>query len=261
MRKYKWMAVCAMTPALHGWGPEGHSLVARLAEMQLTPAARTRVVAILGPGKTLASIASWADEVRRARPETGSWHYVDIPIDERHLNMDRDCPKGDCVLARIVLFRQILGDPAAIDTEREEALKFLVHFIADMHQPLHCANNDDKGGNSVRLMFQDRPTNLHSLWDSGMLARLGTEDQLFPELSKAAERRAGKWSKGGVEDWAEEAHKAAQKLVYGRLPKSATLDQPLVIAKAYQEPAHALIREQLIKAGDRLARVLNETLE
>src|SRR5689334_14672482 len=84
-------------PAL-AWGPEGHSLIARIAEAQLKPAVHARVVAILGPGKTMSSVASWADEVRRARPDTGPWHYVDIPIGQQHLNMERDCPKGACIV-------------------------------------------------------------------------------------------------------------------------------------------------------------------
>jgi hypothetical protein len=232
-----------------------------MTEAQLTPAARQRVAAILGPGKTLPSIASWADEIRRRRPETGDWHFVDIPIDQPHLNMDRDCPKGNCVLGRIVWFRQIVADPAATPVEREEALKFLVHFIGDMHQPLHCANNDDRGGNSVRLVFRDRPTNLHSLWDSGILGRLGSEEQILPELSKDAARHARKWSKGDVQDWAEQSHKVAQKLVYGKLPKPAAAQTPAVIAVAYEKRADPLIRQQLEKAAARLARVLNETLQ
>lgn len=89
------------------WGPEGHSLIARIADAQLTPAARARVAAILAPGQTMASIASWADEVRRSRPDSAPWHYVDIPIDQPHLDMARDCPKGDCIIAKIADVRNL----------------------------------------------------------------------------------------------------------------------------------------------------------
>src|SRR5690242_5440471 len=98
-RKVACVVLLAASPAF-GWGVEGHNLIARIAEAQLTPAARGRVAAILGPGVSLASIASWPDEIRRTRSETANWHFVDIPITVSHLNMERDCPAGDCVLAR-----------------------------------------------------------------------------------------------------------------------------------------------------------------
>ena len=98
---------------------------------------------------------------------------------------------------------------------------FLVHFVGDMHQPLHCSDNKDKGGNDVKLDFFGRTSNLHSVWDSGLLGRMGQEDALFAQFSKdLTEKRARKWGKGTVYTWAEQSHKAAQKVVYGKLPKS-----------------------------------------
>ena len=114
------------------------------------------------------------DQIRRDRAATGPWHYVDIPIDKPHLDMARDCPKGDCVIAKIEEFQKVVVDPAATPVQRKEALMFLVHFVGDMHQPLHCSDNKDKGGNDVKLDFFGRPSNLHSVWDSGLLGRIGT---------------------------------------------------------------------------------------
>lgn len=242
-----------------GWGPEGHSLVARIAETQLTPATRARVAEILGPNTSMASIASWADEVRRARPQTANWHFIDIPISKAHLDMARDCPGGDCVIAEIERLEKSLRDPALAPAERREALMFLIHFVGDMHQPLHCSDNGDKGGNGVNVELAGRRMNLHSLWDSGLLSRMGAEDQLFPALSAASARHARSWSKGPVEDWAEQAHKASQKIVYGRLPKTAE-GATAVISPAYERAADPLIRLQIEKAGARLAGVLNQTL-
>jgi hypothetical protein len=241
------------------WGPEGHSLVARIAHAQLTPAARARVDAILGPNTTMVSIASWADEVRRSRADTAPWHFIDIPIDKPHLDMARDCPKGDCVIGKIEQFRKALNDAAITPAERREDLMFLIHFIGDMHQPLHCADNKDKGGNDVPVEFFGRRTNLHSVWDSGLLGRMGTEDRIFGRLLTASSDHARKWSKGTVEDWAEEAHKAAQKVVYGRLVK-VPAGVPVPIDAAYEKKADPLIREQIEKAGARLAAVLNAAL-
>src|SRR5579872_6387525 len=111
MRKALAALLACSTLPMYGWGPVGHSLVARIADAQLTDAARARVAEILGPGVTMASIASWPDQVRRQRSNTAPWHYIDIPIDKPHIDMVRDCPKGDCVVAQIAADRAVLADP------------------------------------------------------------------------------------------------------------------------------------------------------
>ena len=105
MRRLAMIAWMAGSMPVFGWGPEGHSLVARIAEAQLTEAVRARVAEILGAGKTMSSVASWADAIRNDRRETYNWHFIDIPIDKPHLDMARDCAKGDCVLAVIPRLR------------------------------------------------------------------------------------------------------------------------------------------------------------
>jgi hypothetical protein len=222
----------------------------------------------------MASVSSWADRVRNSRPETGPWHYIDIPIDKRHLDMNRDCAKGDCVVAKIEELRAVLKDPAAPQEKRREALMFIIHFVGDMHQPLHCSNNNDHGGNDVRVVFNDRPGKLHGLWDGLLLSQMGTEDALFPRLTAEAERHRKKWAKGTVEQWADQIHKSAQKVVYGKLPKTAKalpaanaafpnppLAAPVAITPAYERAADPLIATELEKAGVRLAAVLNSTLQ
>jgi nuclease S1 len=257
MRKFACIALAAVCPSAFGWGVEGHALIVRIAEPQLTARARAQIAAILGPGRTLVSVASWADDVRRSRPETGPWHYVDIPISRPHLDMARDCPKGECVIAKIEDFERVVANQSAPAAERREALMFLVHFVGDMHQPLHSADNQDKGGNNVQVQFADRRLNLHSLWDTALLARMGAEDQLAAAWTRDAAKHFRKWSKGSVEDWAEQSHRAAQKVVYGKLPAGT----PALLGAAYESPADALVRLQIEKAGVRLAQVLNETLQ
>lgn len=252
--------LCAALP-IYAWGPEGHDLIARIAEAQLTPAVHAKVVAILGPGVSMASVSSWADSIRRDRAETGPWHYIDIPIDKPHRDMARDCPKGDCVIQKIEDFEAILRDPNAPATQRREALMFLIHFIGDMHQPLHSSDDNDKGGNDKHVVFDGRNTNLHSLWDGGLLGKMGKEDDLFTPWSADAARHARKWSKGSVEDWAEQCHKVSVKIVYGKLPKTADKTKPYTIDAAYVQKADPLIKEQIEKAGDRLARALNENVK
>jgi hypothetical protein len=246
------------------WGPEGHDLVARIAQAQLSAKVRAKVDAILGPGATIVSISSWADSIRRERAETAPWHFIDIPIDQPHLDMARDCPKGGCVIQAIATFRAALKDAATPPSQRKEALMFLVHFIGDMHQPLHCSDNKDKGGNEVHVILDGRQTNLHSAWDSGMLGRMGKEDELYPGLLKEAKKNRRKWSQGTVESWAEEAHQASIDVTYGKLPVKPVPGPnptPIRLDAAYERAADPLIRTQIEKAGDRLARVLNEALK
>jgi hypothetical protein len=271
MRKLLVSLLCGCLPAF-SWGVEGHSLIARIAWAQLTPAVQVRVSEILGPNVSIQSIASWADQVRNQRRETGPWHYIDIPIDKPHLDMTRDCPKGECVLAKIEDFRKALKDPATAPLQRREALMFVVHFVGDMHQPLHCADNADQGGNKVLVKFGnrggDRPYNLHSLWDSGLLdampkmptGAVPKEELLLPQYSLESARHAKKWSKGTVEDWAEQIHKIAQKVTYGKLPKVAA-GAPEPIGPEYESKADDVIRIQIEEAGARLAHVLNEALQ
>jgi hypothetical protein len=260
MRTYRLLALfCAGLPAL-AWGPEGHALVARIAEAQLTPEAWARVAEILGPGSTMASVSSWPDEIRHGRPQTAPWHYVDIPIDKPGLDMARDCPNGNCVIGAIAAMRAKLRDPAIPADQRREALMFIIHFIGDMHQPLHSSNNGDHGGNDVHIVFQSQPGNLHGLWDGGLLARMGKQDDLFARLSAASARRRKKLAKGTVSDWAEQAHKLAQQMVYGKLPQAAP-GAPLMIGADYERQAGAVIELQIERAGARLAAALNLDLQ
>jgi hypothetical protein len=246
------------------WGPEGHQIISELAAKFLAPAARTRVAALLEPGQTLASISSWADDVRQERPETAHWHYIDIPIGSPSLNMARDCPQRDCVVAKIEDFEHILQARSGTLESRREALMFLTHFIEDLHQPLHCADNKDRGGNDVAVEFLGEPSNLHSLWDSGLLARMGPEDQLLQSLSsELTPSTVGKLSRGTVKDWAEESHHIGTIVVYGRLPNAGHISQesPLKLGEAYEREAGPVIRLQLERAAARLARTLNTILK
>jgi len=259
MRKLAALFLVANPIALLAWGTQGHTLVVRIAEAQLTPAVRERVAAILGPGRHFITIGSWADDVRRARPQTANWHFINIPVTAPRLDKARDCPSGDCVVAAITRFRKTLRDAATPPEKRAEALMFLAHFIGDMHQPLHCGDKNDRGGNDIQVKLAGRPSNLHSVWDSGLLARMGSDALLFDSISRESARRAKKFRKGTVEQWAEEGHQLARKSVYGKLPKAAP-GSAAVINAAYEKMADVIIREQLAKAGARLAWVLNEAL-
>src|SRR5262249_18312362 len=144
------------------WGPEGHRVVAELARERLQGAARRQIRELLG-NDDLAAISTWADKIRNERPETSGWHFVDIPWNAGSFSSGRDCYRPDshhpssredhhnCVVDRIEIFRRVLADHHASRAAREEALKFLVHFVADLHQPLH-AIGEARGGNQIAIV-------------------------------------------------------------------------------------------------------------
>ena len=171
------------------WGAVGHRLVGHLAADELTPVARAEAARLLAgePNPTLAGVSSWADELRDTDPaqgkRTGRWHYVNL-AENGCAYSDAACAKNDCVVGAITVQTAILTDRARSDAERRDALKFVVHFIGDVHQPLHTAFGRDKGGNDVQVQLAPAisPTgvalgsNLHALWDSGLLKAMRQDE-------------------------------------------------------------------------------------
>jgi hypothetical protein len=260
MRKLAVLFIALSCRSVFGWGNEGHRLVIRIAEGMLSAEARAQVQATLAPGESLADFATWADEVRKVRKETEPWHFVDIPISSMGLDRQRDCPQNNCVIAKIADLRKAWRDPVVSPADRREALLFLIHFVGDMHQPLHCADNNDHGGNDLLVRFLGEQTKLHSLWDSGLLAHMPAEDQLFATLSQAiTPERKAEWSSGTVEQWCNESFRIAQRTVYGLLPPAGNTGQ-VAAGQSYQSMAEPVVELQLEKAGVRLAAVLNESV-
>jgi hypothetical protein len=182
-------AVFALPSDVGAWGCLGHIIVAQIAADQLTDQARGAVDDLLA-GHSLAEVSCWADEVRPARPETRRWHYVDIPRLARSYDPRRDCastPEGDCLIAAIFRSLSTLKHVTRPQEERAEALRFLVHLLGDLHQPLHCADDHDRGGNEVTVTFLDGHQNLHSVWDTGLVSELvRTDPAVIARLREAA---------------------------------------------------------------------------
>ena len=147
---------------LLAWGPKGHQIVGDIARAHLTETARRNIQRLLG-NDDLASIANWADEVRPKRPDANGWHFVDVPKDSNGFSQARDCYQPDekypsskedhhnCVVDRITMFKQVLANRNAPQEDRVEALKFIVHFVGDIHQPLH-AIAEARGGNDIHVV-------------------------------------------------------------------------------------------------------------
>jgi len=262
--------LASFVPAqLVAWGPKGHQIVGDIARSRLTPTTQKNLELLLG-STDLASIANWADEVRPQRPEAYGWHFVDIPKDAAGYSAERDCFRPDpkhentltdhhnCVVDRIEMFSQVLGDPRASREQRLEALKWVVHFIGDLHQPLH-AIDEARGGNDLKIVefgstqCGKYECNLHWAWDSDILEHTGySEAEYVGRLNKLIERQHLEAQAGGtVTDWANESHNEARAIVN---------QKPAVVDDAYYRANIDLINRRLALAGLRLAAVLNKTL-
>jgi hypothetical protein len=247
------------------WGYEGHRVIAEIAEQYLDSATARQIREILALDNaiTLAEVSTWADEIRGQRRETARWHYVNIPIRPpagapAAYDGERDCPGGDCVVAAIERFAATLGDPSAPARERLEALKFVVHFVADLHQPLHAANNDDRGGNGVAVVLAGRPMTLHAMWDWGILEpAVGGDERAYAMrlYHQITHGEVAEWQRGTLIDWANESFAIARTRIYGEA-------QPKAAAPEFTDGSVFLpvVNQQLEKAGVRLAAVLNRAL-
>jgi hypothetical protein len=238
------------------WAPEGHQIVAAIAARELTPNARAQIGALLGgkPDALMILDASWADEIRQQRPETNSWHYVNIELGSRGYDMGRDCPGGDCVVAQIERDAALLSDPRAPAPARKEALLFLIHFVADIHQPLHAADRNDKGGNSTLVRLRGKQLSLHQVWDQDVVTVMGNDsERIAADIARQlTPQQKAQLAKGTPTDWANESFALASTEIYGKLP-SGRINLP----PDYSRRELSVTRLQLARAGLRLAAMLN----
>jgi len=271
------------------WGDEGHEIVGIVADHYLDPAVREKVQALLamdGSGLTadtgIASESTWADRYRdsdrassRTRYlQTREWHYADIELgatglhpacpDDSALPAEVVASQGaphDCIVDKINQFRAELSSARTPAPERLLALQFLLHFVGDLHQPLHAADDRDHGGNEVRVVLAgSRAGNLHQYWDTLFVERLGMNSAavaatLIDDITPAQRRE---WASGSPADWAMQSHALAQTIAYGALPPGH--DGIHVLGASYADAATAAVRLQLERAGVRLAAVLNAAL-
>ncbi len=267
-------AFCLASPAIFadsalGWGQEGHSIIAEIAQTQLTPEAAQAIEGLIGR-RSLASFASWADDIRDARPDSYNWHFVDIPIHSNEYLPSRDCKddvKGDCIVQELARLRN--GLRCSSGAQQVEALKFAVHFVGDVHQPLHTVL-EAHGGNDMPVMLQMRGrkackgeckpaaehTTFHDAWDNGLIQHTVWDWGAYVDLLKDGWLKSAEAKEAGIDggtpaDWAIETHRAAQK-VWNLLPSGQPLDD------SYYDEVAPILDRQLGVAGLRLARFLND---
>jgi hypothetical protein len=298
-----------LAPSAFPWGCAGHRTIALIALDQLSPNGQSVSSRLLqsqprdpslrnfcGPSglDAFADVSTWADDIRSRRKETGPWHFIDIPLGASRGQMSDECSAATgCVTSAIRQEIGVLTSVSSSDRDKTEALIFLIHFVGDLHQPLHAASNNDRGGNCVPVTFfghaperqgsgdNYRP-NLHGVWDTDLLDRIarGREPAvLAPALSKQFSTQIRHWKRQPVEvdDWAWESHKLAVRTVYGKLPQLVPVLAPKQIESCadngiasrmyelhesiddgYLQAASPVIERQLAIAGTRLAMLLNQ---
>ena len=314
-------------PAL-AWGCRGHQVVAIIAQDHLNPHARAEVGKLIAGFRIdpalrrfcdsrglpkIADLATWADDVRSERKETAPWHFIDIPrsfadapttdggapattVGEAPAKVtERFCGPGGCVTRALREQTTLVRDAHADPQARAEALLFVIHFVGDLHQPLHTTSNNDEGGNCLPVAYFDldptlgnpdtgsyRP-NLHGVWDSNLIDRSAgsTPTDLFAQtVNRRYASKAKLWQQDpvDVDAWALEGHRLADEVTYGRLPKAVPVEPPREVrtcnddervsqrllaldehlGEAYQSAVAPVVEEQLAKAGVRLAMALNQ---
>jgi hypothetical protein len=305
-------ALILLLPApAHAWGCKGHQVVALLGEKHLNPRALAMVKKILTDGPIdpnlsryckeggtdpMADASTWPDDIRSQRPETPPWHYIDIPLGTTHRDVEKFCnPTEGCVTSAIHDELATLRSADATPQKKADALRFLIHFVGDLHQPLHAVSNNDLGGNCVPVtFFEEAPQlrnqlleiyspNLHAVWDTNILERASTgktADQVASELDESFHGKIARWGKAppDVDAWVWESHLLAQKSAYGKLPVRIPAEPPQPLKSCaddtdvsahmlqlnehltdpYQNMAAPIVRERLAQAGARLALLLNQ---
>jgi hypothetical protein len=238
-----------------GWGTEGHRIAGQIADSYLTPNARKAVKAILG-NESIALASNWADFIKSdpAYSYLSSWHYVDF--DKRYtypemldyLNKDTNT---DAYTKLQFLIRELKKKNLSEQKELLD-LHMLIHIVEDLHQPMHTAHADDKGGNDLRVSWFSNPTNLHAIWDSQLIdfQQLSYTEYAMAINHVTAAQRAT-WQKAPVSDWVFESNQIAEKL-YTEIKPGDTLGYQ------YNFTHIDTVNRQLLKAGVRLAGILNQ---
>ena len=263
------------------WGNDGHKIIAIIAADNLTPAAQSHVANLLGvsadqTGPAMEAAAIRPDsEFRKEDRSTAPWHFIDICLRDRRVDIPDRCPGENCVTGKIDEYSRRLKESSYDRWGAANDLAFLIHFVGDIHQPLHTANDADLGGNCVKVDSQPRAKNLHSAWDTTIVRRLESSiDSGRPETTArrleqtyANEKALDAWIPGHTDDIAWESNQIARSDIYAALkipvepcdpPAAMCGNEPEVsLSPTYMDRADELAGHQLAKAGFRLASLLN----
>lgn len=242
---------------LSAWGLTGHRVVAEIAENNLNGRAKRKLKKIIGKQK-LAYWANWADNVRDDAEwkHTGPWHYVNVPPQtskEIFIHLLKNNP-NESIYSTIKTLQQKIKDKKTSTRDKEMHLRFLIHFVGDMMQPMHTGRAEDLGGNLIKIKFFNRNTNLHSLWDSGLI---DNAKYSYTEYARILDVKSPQEKKhiqsGNLEDWFYDSHIISNQL-YNSVKEGENYSYN------YQQQYNPILERQLLYSGLRLAKILNETL-
>jgi len=242
---------------LLSWGVTGHRTIGKIAENHLSAKAKAAVQELLGD-QSLADVSTWADEVS-SQPEykrTAPWHFLNLPLGLSYMEFEQQVKgmTGENVYSALQTNEQVLLDKGTTRTQKTEALKFIVHFVGDLHQPMHISRAEDKGGNTIQLNYEGKGVNLHSLWDTYLLEHQGLSyEQLAEKYDRVSARQIKQWQSDPLIKWMWESYEISSQL-YAEVDRmnSRSIDE------AYYQAHIATIGERIQKAGIRLAGMLNE---
>lgn len=237
--------------ASNDWGKTGHRTMGEIAAKHLSKRAAKKISALLG-GESLAFVSTYADEIRSddAYRKYGPWHYVNFPFGGRYENTPKN-KKGDIIVG-IQNCIDVLKDATSSQKDKEFYLRLLVHFIGDLHMPLHVGFKEDKGGNSFKVKWFGKQTNLHSVWDTKIIEGYGMSfTELTSNVDALSKKEIQTIQSGAVTDWMYESRALCED-VYANTSVGENLGYK------YMYRYVNVSRKQLQKAGLRLASILNE---
>ena len=242
------------------WGKTGHRTVGRIAANHLSVKTQQSIQNLLG-NETLCNVSTWADEIRSnpAYRHTATSHYINLPLglDYNAFVQAITGMKKENAYSALLKYRAQLADTSLPKAKRVEALKWVVHLVGDLHQPMHVAREEDKGGNDVQVRYRDKGTNLHSLWDSKLIETKGLNDSVMAlRLDRISNTRIKQWQKDEVMQWVWESYIISSQL-YQEVEALGTTTLP----KNYYSKHINIARERLQKAGIRLAGYLNNIFD
>lgn len=252
MRKslFVFVLTCFLVSSAFGWGQIGHRVIGHIAQEQLSPQAQARLAEVLD-GHSLAAASTWMDEIRSddAYDYTSTWHWVTIPDGMTYAETEKN-PDGDVLGKTKEIIGALKSDTLSAETERNY-VRFLVHLVGDIHQPLHVGTGEDRGGNQFTVIWFGEASNLHRVWDSSMI----DQKQLsFTELARfamapATEAEIAAWQDSAVEAWAQESMDLRDQ-VYD-------VPQDRELGYEYMYKNFDTVQQRLLQAGVRLGAVLN----
>lgn len=260
------LTVTVLRPAhAYAWGEEGHRLICGLALTYLSDDGKKFVKDTLALGKDLdgngkndfPDACLWADKVKYTTYQgTYEEHFLNVPSNQQHIDFAKDCAAMDCIAVGIQRSLVYLSEPAESKREKGRkaaALRFLGHLIGDLHQPLHISNAEDRGGNLIKVDWFGKPTNLHAIWDAGIIEHAGLT---YPDGMKRLAALKETVGSTNVLEWMRESFQLAREKAY-KDSNGKEIRSGARLGADYYRRSEPIVTHQLAKAAVRLAYLIN----